>query len=138
MLPGLTFFNGKETYLYGKGSLHIGQNTYCGSRCGIYVAQGYTCRIGSNTAISHNVRIYTSNRNPNDIINSQPFTSEIFGDVVIGDNCWIGANVFISQGIEIGDNVVIGANSVVSKSIASYSIAVGAPIKVIKKGMLHK
>lgn len=61
-----------------------------------------------------------------------------YGNVEIGDNCWIGANVFINPGVKIGDFVVIGANSVVTKDIPSYSIAVGSPAKIIKKLDIEK
>lgn len=51
--------------------------------------------------------------------------------VVIGEGSWIGENVCII-GASIGKNSVIGANSVVTKNIPDYSIAIGAPAKVIK------
>lgn len=130
---GKRFFNGDSIHIYGEGHLTVGENSYCSSRCGIYVSVGHKCTIGSNTSISHNVRIYTSNRNPNDIISCSNKINLISGNVIIGNNCWIGANVFINQGVVIGDNVVIGANSVVTKNIPSNSIAVGAPIRVIKE-----
>lgn len=51
----------------------------------------------------------------------------------IGDGTWIGTNVVIAGNIQIGKNCVIGANSVVTKDIPDYSVAIGAPAKVIKK-----
>jgi virginiamycin A acetyltransferase len=53
--------------------------------------------------------------------------------IKIGNDVFIGANVTILDGIEIGDGAVIGAGSVVSKNIPPYSIAVGSPIRIIKK-----
>ncbi|WP_222845120.1 acyltransferase [Halomonas nanhaiensis] len=53
--------------------------------------------------------------------------------ITIGKGCWIGANVVIMPGVNIGMYSVIGANSVVTKNIPAYSIAVGAPAKVIKQ-----
>lgn len=50
----------------------------------------------------------------------------------IGDGTWIGENVCV-LGVNIGKNCVIGANSVVTKDIPDYSVAVGAPARVIKK-----
>ena len=53
--------------------------------------------------------------------------------IKIGNDVFIGANVTILDGIEIGDGAVIGAGAIVSKNIPPYSIAVGAPIQIIKK-----
>ncbi|GDY24141.1 hypothetical protein AHAT_00310 [Agarivorans sp. Toyoura001] len=130
--PKANFFKGSDTYVYGEGKFSVKQGSYCGARCGIYVDQNSAVLIGANTALSHNVRIYTSNRNADDVIHGMTPVTVKVGSVSIGDNCWIGANVFICEGVSIGDNVVVGANSVVSKDIQSNSIAVGAPIRVIK------
>lgn len=53
--------------------------------------------------------------------------------VVIGDNCWIGANVTICPGVTIGKNSVIGAGSVVTKDIPANVVAVGNPCKVLRE-----
>lgn len=53
--------------------------------------------------------------------------------VKIGNNVWIGEHVIILPGVEIGDGSIVGANSVVSKDIPSYSIAVGAPARIVKQ-----
>lgn len=52
--------------------------------------------------------------------------------VVIGDNCWIGANVTICPGVSIGENTVIGAGSVVTKDIPANVVAVGNPCRVLR------
>ena len=53
--------------------------------------------------------------------------------IIIGNNVWIGGNVCVLPGVTIGDNVVIGAGSVVNRDIASNTVAVGNPCRVIKK-----
>jgi acetyltransferase-like isoleucine patch superfamily enzyme len=60
----------------------------------------------------------------------QGFTSK--GPTVIGDNSWLGANVVVTSGVTIGRRCVIGANSVVTADIPAYSIAAGAPTRVIR------
>ena len=55
------------------------------------------------------------------------------GDIVIGDNVWIGDKVTILGGVKIGDNVIIGANSVVTHDIPSNSISSGTPAIIIKQ-----
>ena len=53
-------------------------------------------------------------------------------EIIIGNNVWVGADVFICKGVSIGDNSVIGAKSLVTKSIPANSIAAGNPAVVIK------
>jgi acetyltransferase-like isoleucine patch superfamily enzyme len=55
-----------------------------------------------------------------------------YGNIRVGDYCWIGVHVYINQGVSIGDNVVIGANSVVTKNIPPHSVAAGSPAHVLK------
>jgi maltose O-acetyltransferase len=127
-------FNGFGIKFYGEGRIHIGADSYIGQLSAIQTHRGCVVSIGSKTAISHNVRIYTHTLDANDIINEQPSVREKLGSVTIGSNSWIGANVFINPGVSIGDHCVIGANSVVIADIPSNSVAVGAPARVKKTG----
>lgn len=54
------------------------------------------------------------------------------GEIVIGNNVWIGDKVTILGGVHIGDNVIIAANAVVTKDVLSNSVVAGVPAKVIK------
>lgn len=126
-------FNGVDIEFYGNGIIEIAENCYVGNRSALASLEGQKITIGKNCSISHNVRIYTQNRNPIDIISNKDVIRFKKGDVNIGANCWIGANVFIVQGVNIGDNVVVGANSVVTKDIKSNVIVAGSPAKIIKE-----
>jgi acetyltransferase-like isoleucine patch superfamily enzyme len=59
----------------------------------------------------------------------QGFTTK--GPVVLGDNVWLGAHVVVTSGVTIGRRCVIGANSVVTTDIPPFSIAAGAPARVL-------
>lgn len=61
----------------------------------------------------------------------QGFTSK--GPVVIGSNCWLGANCVVTNGVTIGDRCVIGANSVVTRDLPPGVVAAGAPARVLKE-----
>ena len=52
--------------------------------------------------------------------------------ITIGEGSWIGENVCVLSA-SIGKHCVIGANSVVIEDIPDYSVAVGAPARVIKQ-----
>jgi acetyltransferase-like isoleucine patch superfamily enzyme len=49
----------------------------------------------------------------------------------IGDCCYIGPLAIISRGITVGNHSVIGAGSLVREDVPPFSIAVGAPARVI-------
>ena len=53
--------------------------------------------------------------------------------VIIGEDCWIGKNVFIKPGITIGRGSIIGTNSIVNETVEPYSIIAGNPAKQIKE-----
>ena len=57
---------------------------------------------------------------------------KVLSRTVIGENSWIGENVCI-LGSRIGKKCVIGANSVVTEDIPDYCVAVGSPVRIIKK-----
>lgn len=54
------------------------------------------------------------------------------GDVVIGNDVWIGANAFITSGVTIGDGAVVAAHAVVTKDVPAYGIVAGNPGRIVK------
>lgn len=55
------------------------------------------------------------------------------GDIVIGNDVWIGYDAVIMAGVTIGDGAIIGTRAVVSKDVEPYSIVGGVPAKEIRK-----
>ena len=55
------------------------------------------------------------------------------GDIVIGNDVWIGLEAVILAGVKIGDGAIIGTRAVVTKDVPPYSIVCGIPAKVIRK-----
>lgn len=55
------------------------------------------------------------------------------GDIVIGNDVWIGFEAVILAGVKIGDGAIIGTRAVVTKDVPPYSIVCGIPAKVIRK-----
>lgn len=52
--------------------------------------------------------------------------------ILIDEDVWLGKDVFIKSGVRVGKGAIVGTGSLVFKDIPPYSIAVGAPAKVIK------
>lgn len=57
--------------------------------------------------------------------------SQLFENIVIGNNVLIGANAIVLPGITVGDDCVIGAGSIVCKNVKSGTVVAGNPIQVI-------
>lgn len=55
------------------------------------------------------------------------------GDIVLGNDVWIGYEAVIMAGVTIGDGAIIGARAVVTKDVPPYTVAGGIPAKPIKK-----
>lgn len=94
-----------------------------------YIQATNGIRIGSNVIHAIGLKIITSNHEIND------FTKHTKNKpVVIGDNCWLGANVTILPGVQLGNHVIVAAGSVVTKSFLEDNIVIGGvPAKVLKK-----
>lgn len=55
------------------------------------------------------------------------------GDIVIGNDVWIGYKAVIMAGVHIGDGAIIAARAVVTKDVPPYTIVGGTPAKEIRK-----
>ncbi|MDL2212070.1 CatB-related O-acetyltransferase [Erysipelotrichaceae bacterium OttesenSCG-928-M19] len=55
------------------------------------------------------------------------------GDIVIGNDVWIGYEAITMAGVTIGDGAIVGSRAVVTKDVGAYEIVVGVPAKPIRK-----
>ena len=55
------------------------------------------------------------------------------GDIVVGNDVWIGYEAVILAGVTIGDGAVIAARAVVTRDVAPYTIVGGVPAKPIRR-----
>jgi acetyltransferase-like isoleucine patch superfamily enzyme len=109
--------------------IYIGENTVIGRHCMITAKN--LIRLGDNVLMGAYVQIIDTSHGvkAGQIIRDQK--AEI-GEVVIGNDVWIGAGAKILMNCHIGDGAVIGANAVVTEDIPPYAIAVGIPARVIR------
>lgn len=114
-----------------QGYIRIGKNCSIQYGCVLYGVGGL--EIGEDTRIAAHTVITPMNHSFADLhapIWQQPETAL---GIRIGRDVWIGNGARILDGVQIGDGCVVGAGSVVTKSIPPYSIAVGAPARVVRK-----
>lgn len=108
-------------------------------------------RIGAFCSIGPNVTIVLGNHRTN-LVTTYPFKAiagivggglweqalaagpdhDTRGDVVIGDEVWLGANSTVLSGVNIGTGAVIGAGAVVRSDVPPYAIVTGNPAKVVR------
>jgi len=106
--------------------------------------EGTRLWIGAYCSIADGVQIFLGGEHRTDWITAYPFSTfweaakQIAGhpyskgDVVIGNDVWIGTEAFILSGVKIGDGAVIGARTVVTKDVPPYAIVAGNPARVVK------
>ena len=56
---------------------------------------------------------------------------EFVNPPIIGNDCWVGENVFIAGGVKIGDGAVVLAGAIVTKDVPCFAIVGGVPARVI-------
>ncbi len=54
------------------------------------------------------------------------------GDIVIGNDVWIGYEAVVMPGVHIGDGAIIGTRAVVTRDVPPYGIVGGVPARIIK------
>lgn len=84
--------------------------------------------IGKHVMMGPEVLIITEDHKAKD----RGFDGYVRGEIVIGDNAWIGARAILLKKAVIGKNAIIGAGSVVTGPIPDDAVACGNPAKVVK------
>ena len=110
--------------IFGKGA-HMSPGCFVVTRSLISI--GEEALIGPNAVIWGGNHVFAARNRP---ISAQ---GNEHRPIIIGDWCWLGANVTVLPGVTIGKGAVIGAGAVVTKDIPPYSVAAGVPARVIRK-----
>ena len=112
--------------------VRIGEGSFL--NLGVMVASVELVEIGSHCMFANGCFVTDGNHrfeDPDRPVPWQGFTTK--GPTRVGDNTWCGANVVITSGVTVGERSVIGANSVVTEDLPPFSIAAGAPARVLRK-----
>jgi acetyltransferase-like isoleucine patch superfamily enzyme len=114
----------------GSARVRIGGGSFL--NIGVMVAAHELVEIGEHCMLANGCFVSDASHrydDPQRPITWQGFQSK--GPTRIGDNCWLGANVVVTSGVEIGERCVIGANSVVTHDVEPFTVAAGLPAKPI-------
>ena len=100
--------------------------------------------VGNFCSIADGVTILLGGEHRTDWISTYPFNNFFSeargttghpaskGDVIIGNDVWVGYGSLILSGVHIGNGAVIGARSVVTKNVEPYSIVAGHPSRHVR------
>lgn len=90
--------------------------------------------VGDNTTIASRVLFLTHDAMHRIWHNMDGFDyPEHFGEIHIGNNCFIGAQVILVGPVTIGDDCVVAAGSVVLRDVPAGSVVGGCPARVLGK-----
>lgn len=152
------FFSGKFSTEWRKNNLHnfttpvtrfkmdavkVGKGTYGKLFVVTRDYQNVKLSIGNYCSIAGGVKFLLSGNHQYDIISTYPYELLILnsheagiavakGDIVVGDDVWIGENAIVCSGVTIGQGAIVAAGAIVTKDIEPYAIVGGNPAKVIK------
>jgi galactoside O-acetyltransferase len=123
----------KYTSLYAQGSARIkmGDNISINSNTCIG-ADGGEIIIGNNVLIAQNVVLRAADHKFKSVKIPIKEQGHIGGKIIIGDDCWIGANAVITRNVTIGSHSIVAAGAVVTKNVEPFSIVAGVPAKLLQ------
>ena len=116
----------------GQARVRIGAGTFL--NMGVMLASQQLVEIGEHCMLANGCFVSDASHRYDDL--EKPITWQGFdskGPTRIGDNCWLGAHVVVTTGVSIGERSVIGAGSVVTRDVPPFSLAAGAPVRVLRK-----
>ena len=105
----------------------IGKNCFISTR--EWSSEPYLVTIGNNVQVTRGVMIHT--HGGAHVARRQYPEYDVFGQVVIKDWAYIGANSQIMPGVTIGEGALVAAGSVVTKSVDPYTVVGGNPARFI-------
>lgn len=109
------------------------QGAHVGEDCSILIRnigdEVYLVKIGNHVTIAGGV-IFATHDGGTWIFRQEIPNIQVFGPIIIEDNCVIGQNAILFPNIRIGRNSIVGAGAVVISDIPPNSIAMGVPARV--------
>jgi lipopolysaccharide O-acetyltransferase len=115
--------------------LHVGDRTTVAGSCVLSAVESLI--VGQGVLFARNVYVSDHQHAFEEIgVPIRDQWVDRVAPVEICDDAWLGQNVVVGPGVRIGRGAVVGSNSVVLSDIPDYSVAVGAPARVIRSFQL--
>jgi acetyltransferase-like isoleucine patch superfamily enzyme len=133
--------------LVDKGIVTLGRHTWARPMVHYYEGQEIISRlrIGSFCSIANNSVFIIGSEHPMQRITTYPLRHfnrgmegwpdgpYSKGDVVVGNDVWVGGHAIVLSGVEVGHGAVIGAGAVVASDVRPYAIVVGNPAREVRR-----
>jgi acetyltransferase-like isoleucine patch superfamily enzyme len=128
------------------GKVSVGRHTYPKVPPVVhYPGDTGNIRIGAFTNIAEGCAIFCGGEHPTEWVTAFPIRIYLNlpgrredglprskGDVIIGNDVWLGYRSTVLSGVTIGDGAVVGAGAVVSTDVPPYALVTGIPAKVLR------
>lgn len=102
-----------------------------GTSYNMFSTEPFLVTLGDNVYISVNAS-FICHDGSTLIFRAKNPSLEIAGEIIVGNNVFVGARSIILPNVTIGNDCVIAAGSVVTKDVPSNSVVGGNPAKIIK------
>jgi acetyltransferase-like isoleucine patch superfamily enzyme len=100
----------------------------------VHIGAAKSVEIGRGVLFASHVYVTDHDHDISDP-NEPPISNgrTLVAPVRICDYVWLGERVSVLKGVTIGERSVIGAGAIVTRDVPAYSIAVGAPARVVRR-----
>ena len=113
------------------GWVEIGDRVKLNFNVHINACCGGLVRLGSDVLIGPNAVLRASDHRFADPSRPIARQGHSAGQIIVGDDVWIAANVTVVGGVEIGRGAVVAAGAVVTANVEPYTIVGGVPARII-------
>ena len=128
---GKNFVFDPNSYFINPEKLSVGDNVFINTNAHFsgHITLGNNIMLGPNVLIfahDHLFGVHGKSFRDTDFVKVEEL-------VVIEDEVWVGAGVIILKGITVGIGAVVGAGTVLNRSVSPYTLAIGSPVKFVRK-----
>ena len=116
--------------IYAPFLLKLSDKTTLGPESIIYNLGPIT--LGERVTVSQNAYLCNGSHDLED-----PGLPLLVGNMIVGDDVFIGARAFVLPGVSVGEGAVVGACAVVTKDVEPWTVVAGNPARVVKKRALR-